>query len=155
MRFRRAGMREYAGARGRDHLGIAGSVIQVFVGIEDLRDREPVFARCLEALVRIEGIHDQRLAGLRAGDEIVENFADRLRPRFFRPACGFPSRRRLAASGPERLVEQSMLRFQRYANAHCRALADHRVNVDVATHELETLADTEQAESTARGWAAG
>ena len=36
---RRAGMRQHAGARGRDHLGIAGGVIQVLVGIEDLRDR--------------------------------------------------------------------------------------------------------------------
>src|SRR5215510_9655590 len=50
-------------------------------------------------------------------------------------------------SGPQSLVEQSMLRLERHADAHGGALADDRMNVDGATHELQPLADVEQPEA--------
>src|SRR5688572_16874496 len=51
----------------------------------------------------------------------------------------------------QRFVEQSVLGFQRYPNAHGGAFADHGVDLDAAAHELEPLADAEQAEAALAG----
>src|SRR5207248_268380 len=52
--------------------GVAAGVVGVLVGVEDLRDLPAALARRLQAQPPLEGIDRERLAGLRAGDEIVE-----------------------------------------------------------------------------------
>jgi hypothetical protein len=56
MRFAAPALGQNPGSGGCDHGGVAGGVIQVLVGIEDLGDREAVLARRFQALRRMEWI---------------------------------------------------------------------------------------------------
>ncbi len=57
---------------GRLEAGVAAGVVAVLVGVEDLRDLPAAFARRIKTQLPLERIDRERLAGLRAGDEIVE-----------------------------------------------------------------------------------
>ena len=65
-------MSEDLGAGGFNHLGIAAYMITVLVGIDYLRDLPAFVARRSEAFLVVQWIDCKSLAGLRAGDEIVE-----------------------------------------------------------------------------------
>ena len=51
---------------------VPAGMVQVFVGVEDLRDREAARARDGEALAIVERVHGQRLARFGAGNQVVE-----------------------------------------------------------------------------------
>src|SRR5207237_1231593 len=82
---------------------VAAGVVGVRVGVEDLRDLAAVPARGFQAPPPLEGIDRERLAGLRAGDEIVEVAQGISGPDAFRqhhkgapsPSCRAPYRERL------------------------------------------------------------
>jgi hypothetical protein len=65
-------VREHLRAGGRDDGGISRGVVVVLVRVQDLRDGEAVRARGVEALPRVERIDDERLAGFRACDQVLE-----------------------------------------------------------------------------------
>src|SRR5262245_22212762 len=65
-------MRENRGAGLAHHRVVAARVVPVLVRIEDLRDREALVFRGLEALLVIERIDGERLAGFGARDQVVE-----------------------------------------------------------------------------------
>ena len=54
-----------------DHRRVAAGVVVVLVGVEDLRDLPALDARRVQALLVVERIDRQRLAGLGAGDQVV------------------------------------------------------------------------------------
>src|SRR5262249_33669575 len=125
-------------------------VIEMLMGIQDLRDAVALLLRALEALARIQRIYHQRLAALRAGDQVVEI------SQVVRGPDSFDEHRAhgLRVSGSEGLIEQSMLRCARHAVAPRGAFSDHRVDVDVPPHALGPFADVEQAEAAVTGWQA-
>ena len=65
------GVGQHLGAGRRDHLGIAADMVAVLVGVEDLGDG-PALRLAAQAFLMIQRIDRQRLAGLAAGDEVVE-----------------------------------------------------------------------------------
>jgi hypothetical protein len=69
---RRAGVRHHLRMGRADQAGVAAGVIAMLVGVEDLRDRPPARLRCIQAQPPFERVDRQRLAGLRAGDQVVE-----------------------------------------------------------------------------------
>src|SRR5262250_3349243 len=68
----RVGMCQHLGAGRRDYLLVAAGVVAVLMGVEDLCDRPPPRAGESEALLVVERIDREGLAGLPAGDEVVE-----------------------------------------------------------------------------------
>ena len=55
-----------------DHRRVAAGVVAVLVRVEDLRDFQPAAFAAREALLMVQRIDRQRLAGFGAGDQIVE-----------------------------------------------------------------------------------
>ena len=56
----------------RDQPAVATGVVAVFVRIENLRDGPVIGRRDSQTLVEIQWIDRKRLAGLRAGDQVVK-----------------------------------------------------------------------------------
>jgi hypothetical protein len=70
--LRRIPMRQQPGAGGRDHGAIAAGMVAVLVRVQDLGDLPTVLLRRGQTLLVIQGIDRQRLARVRADDEVVE-----------------------------------------------------------------------------------
>src|SRR5205823_7166267 len=81
------GMRQYRGFGRRDHLLIAAGVIAVLVGVEDLSDVPPLRLGGGEAFLVVQRIDRQRLAGLGAGDQVIEIAAGIRGPDLFDDHC--------------------------------------------------------------------
>ncbi len=65
-------VRQKLGAGRRHHLRVAAGMVAVLVRVEDLRDGPAFGLRRGKAFLVVERIDRERLAGLGAGDEIVE-----------------------------------------------------------------------------------
>src|SRR5580658_16327 len=65
-------MGQHPGMGRRDQAGIAAGVVAVLVSVQDLGDGPALRTRRGLAQAPLQRIDRQRLAGLRAGDEIVE-----------------------------------------------------------------------------------
>ena len=64
-------VRDHLGAGRRDHGRVAAGVVVVLVGVEDLRDLPALVLGRGQALLVVQRIDRQRLAGLGAGDQVV------------------------------------------------------------------------------------
>jgi hypothetical protein len=65
-------MRQDPGAGLPDHCLVSARMVAVFVRVQDLGDIPALFLRRIEALLMIQGVDGQGLAGVAAGDEVVE-----------------------------------------------------------------------------------
>ena len=68
----RIGMRQELGSGRRDHLLVAAGVVAMLMGVEDLPDGPALRFGGGQALLMIEWIDRQRLAGFLASDQIIE-----------------------------------------------------------------------------------
>ena len=62
---------QFSAGRG-DHRLVAAGMVLVFVGVDDLRDLPALLFGARQALLVIQRIDRQRLAGLRADDQVVK-----------------------------------------------------------------------------------
>ena len=96
-----ARMREDRSAGGGLHGAIAGRVVEVMMGVQDLRDVPAALARSSQHQVGIERIDRERVPGLLAGDQIVVIAQTTVRPETLYDHFWWGERQTSGARAPE------------------------------------------------------